>query len=159
MQAMGPTPVPKTKLWVSVHLLCASTPGAIKGASHAGVVTFTENNIPPTKLTARCRKDGINTEDLRHVGHGDPLGKRHKNQEVTLCPASHLSLDRYIDLLAQQAPHLSTCHLSPPAALTGSTLNPPTTGCGPAAAALRAGLRLAGALAGIRESSMKSGCV
>ena len=127
---MGPTPVPKTKLWVSLHLLCASTPGAVKGASHAGVVTFTENNIPPTKLTARRRKDGINTEDLDHVGHRDPLGKQHKNHEVTLCPASHLPLDRYIDLLAQEAPHLSTCHLSPPAALTGSTLNPPTTGCG-----------------------------
>ena len=83
MQAMGPTPVPKTKLWVSVHLVCASTPGAIKGAPHAGVVTFTENNIPPTKLTARCRKDGINTEDLDHVRHGDPLGKRHKSQEGT----------------------------------------------------------------------------
>ena len=102
MQAMGPTPVPKTKLWVSVHLVCASTPGAIKGASHAGVVTFTENNIPPMKLTARCRKDGINTEDLDHVGHRDPLGKQHKNHEVTLCPASHLPLDRYIDLLAQE---------------------------------------------------------
>ena len=97
----------------ALHLLCASTPGAIKGASHAGVVTFTENNIPPTKLTARHRKDGINTEDLDHVGHSDPLGKRHKNQEGTLCPASHLPLDRYIDLLAQQAPHLSICPLSP----------------------------------------------
>ena len=87
---MGPTPVPKTKLWVSLHLLCASTPGAVKGASHAGVVTFTENNIPPTKLTARHRKDGINTEDLDHVGHSDPLGRQHKSQEVT-CVQHHTS--------------------------------------------------------------------
>ena len=46
-----------------------------------------------------------------------------------LCPASQLSLDRYIDLLAQEAPHLSTGSLST-AALTSSTLNPPTMGCG-----------------------------
>ena len=74
----------------ALHLLCASTPGAIKGASHAGVVTFTENNIPPTKLTARHRKDGINTEDLDHVGHSDPLGRQHKSQEVT-CVQHHTS--------------------------------------------------------------------
>lgn len=85
----GPHTVPKTKLWMSLHLLCASTSGTVKGASHAGVVTFTEN-IPPTKLTARCRKDGINTEDLDHVGHRDPLGKRHKSQEVT-CVQHHTS--------------------------------------------------------------------
>lgn len=33
------------------------------------------------KLTARCREDGINTEDLDHVGHRHPLGKWHRTRK------------------------------------------------------------------------------